>query len=82
MQITVEIPDDLATQVRARGLTPEGYIRALVEEAVRTAHQTLAPAEPKMDIETFIRGMASFSEKIPQLPDEAYTRESFYRDHD
>jgi hypothetical protein len=26
--------------------------------------------------------MAAFSDKIPQLPDEAFTRESFYRDHD
>jgi len=26
--------------------------------------------------------MAEFSDKIPQLPDEAFTRESFYQDHD
>jgi hypothetical protein len=26
--------------------------------------------------------MAANSDKIPQLPDEAFTRESFYQDHD
>jgi hypothetical protein len=35
-----------------------------------------------MDMATFLREMASFSDKIPQLPDEAFTRESFYQDHD
>jgi hypothetical protein len=28
------------------------------------------------------QGMAQFSHKIPPLPDEAFTRESLYRDHD
>jgi hypothetical protein len=33
-------------------------------------------------MEEFFRVMAAHSDKIPQLPDEAFTRESFYRDHD
>lgn len=82
MQITIDIPDELAAQAKARGLTPEDYVRTLVEDAARNASANLPPAKPKMDIQTFIKGMASLSEKIPQLPDEAYTRESFYQDHD
>ena len=35
-----------------------------------------------MDIEEFTRAMSANSERIPQLPDEAFTRESFYQDHD
>jgi len=30
----------------------------------------------------FFEAMTANSENIPQLPDEAFERESFYRDHD
>jgi hypothetical protein len=33
-------------------------------------------------LENTLREMAQFSHKIPPLPDEAFTRESLYRDHD
>jgi hypothetical protein len=82
MRITIDIPDELAAQAQARGLTAESYVRSLVADAVRSVPLPLPPAKPKMDIETFIKGMSTFSEKIPQLPDEAFTRESFYQDHD
>jgi hypothetical protein len=35
-----------------------------------------------MKIAEFLEGMAVHSGKIPQLPDAAFTRESFYREHD
>jgi hypothetical protein len=31
---------------------------------------------------SFFEAMAADSGKIPQLPDEAFTRKSFYQDHD
>lgn len=82
MQITVEIPDDFAAQVKSRGMSLEEYVRNLVEDAVRAVPKGSGPAEPKMDMETFIKEMARNSEEIPVLPDEAFTRESFYQDHD
>jgi hypothetical protein len=78
MQVTVEIPDELAAQVQARGQTPESYVRSLIDDAVRTAPAPRPPAKPKMDIGEFIRAMSANSENIPQLPDEAFTRTSFY----
>jgi hypothetical protein len=81
MQITVDIPDEFAAQVKARGLTPEGYVRSLIDDAVRTAPAPLPPPKPKMNLEEFFRAMAAYSDKIPQLPDEAFTRVSFYQDH-
>jgi hypothetical protein len=80
MQITVDIPDELAAQVQARGLTPESYVLGLIEQAARQA--PTESAKPKRDMEAFFKAMAANSEKIPQLPDEAFTRESFYQDHD
>lgn len=82
MQITVEIPDEIAAQVQARGVTPESYVRGLIEEAVREESRASKASERKMSMDAFIRAMSANSEKIPQLPDEAFTRESFYQDHD
>jgi phosphoglycolate phosphatase-like HAD superfamily hydrolase len=82
MQITVDIPDDFAAQALARGLSPESYVRSLIDDAARMAPAALPPAGPKKDIKTFLREMAANSEKMPRLPDEAFARESFYRDHD
>lgn len=82
MQITVEIPDELAAQVRERGLTPESYVRGLIADASRAESATSGASSGKMSVDEFIRAMAANSEKIPQLPDQAFTRESFYQDHD
>jgi len=82
MQITVEIPDELAAKVQARGLTPEGYVRSLIEEAERSAPVPLHLREPRMSIEEFLDAMAANSDKMPVLPEKAFTRGSFYQDHD
>jgi hypothetical protein len=82
MQITVTIPDEFAAQVQARGLAPESFGQSVIDKAVRSAPKPIPPAEPSMSIDEFIRAMAANSERIPQLPDEAFTRESFYQDHD
>lgn len=82
MQITVTIPDEFAAQVQARGLEPQSFGQNVIDDAVRMAPKPLPPAKPKMDMESFFQAMAAYSDKIPQLPDEAFTRESFYQDHD
>jgi len=34
MQVTIDIPDDLAARVRARGLTLDAYVRELIASEV------------------------------------------------
>jgi len=82
MQITVTIPDEFAARIRERGLTPESFVDSLICEVSRMAPKPLPPPKPKMEMESFFQGMAAYSDKIPQLPEEAFTRESFYQDHD
>jgi len=82
MRITIEIPDELAAKAQARGLTPENYVRSLLDDAERNAPLPVPPAHPRMSMEEFLEAMAANSDKIPVLPDEAFTRESFYQDHD
>ena len=82
MEIVVNIPDEFAAQVQAIGLTPESYLRSLVDDAMRAAPPSPDQAGRKMKIAEFLESMAAHSEKIPQLSDAAFTRESFYREHD
>jgi hypothetical protein len=77
MQVTVNIPDELANQVRARGESPEMFVNRLLEEASRTANDA-SNRNGTSDLDPFFKAMAAKSEKIPQLPDEAFARDSFY----
>jgi hypothetical protein len=81
MQVTVNIPDELAAQVRARGISPEKFVDGLIEDAARVT-QNGSSALPQRDLREFFSELRAHSAKIPQLPDEAFTRESFYQDRD
>ena len=91
MQITVEIPDEFAAQVQARGLAPKSYVEELI---AGQAAKFDAPAQepgsspklsPEFSLEEFnasLDALTRISNKIPAHPIEAFTRESFYQDRD
>lgn len=81
MVITVTVPDAFAAEAEARGLTPERYAEEMLAgERIAVSEKT---TEQRMaDLEKFLDEIASISHKIPRLPDEAFTRESFYQDRD
>jgi hypothetical protein len=81
MQVVVTIPDELAAQVRARGVSPETFVNRLIEDASRAA-QNGSTSSPRRHLDEFFGAMAANSGKIPQLPDAAFARASFYRDRD
>jgi hypothetical protein len=75
MRITVTIPDELEAEVRAQGLTPESYVEKLVAE--RNAAIRGYGAGGRLTREEFhasLDAMTEYSDKIPSLPDEAFTR--------
>jgi hypothetical protein len=84
MTITVEIAPELqaeiARQAAAQGRAIEDYAASLLEGAVRRPAGGGGLSQDRL--EETLREMAEFSRRIPVLPDEAFTRESFYRDHD
>ena len=68
MQITVTIPDDLAAQVQARGLTPESYVEKLIEEQISTLHASIPARE--LSLEEFnasLDALTRYSDKIPSF---------------
>ena len=82
MEITVTIPDEVAAEARARGLTPESYVEELVADRSESPKPVKTKELRLADMKRFIEEISRNSENIPLLPDEAFTRESFYSDHD
>ncbi len=80
VDITPEAQAELARQAAAHGRAIEAYAASLLEEA---AHLPAGANRLSQDsLEETLRELAQFSHKVPSLPDEAFTRESLYRDHD
>ena len=83
MTITVDINPEvqaaLGRQADAHGVDIAAYAATLLEEA---AHVPAAAKKLTQDqFEKTLKELAQYSQKIPLLPDEAFTRESLYRDH-
>ena len=82
MQVTVNIPDELAAQIRSRGLTPQSYVEGLIAEQIATARGSAMDKLSLEEFEASLDELPRYSDKIPVLPAEAFSRESLYQDHD
>jgi hypothetical protein len=80
VDIRPEVQAELSRQAAAHGVDIGAYAASLLEEAahVPSASKTISQSE----LENTLQELAQFSQKIPSLPDEAFSRESLYRDHD
>jgi hypothetical protein len=83
MSIQVELSPEsearLAAEAQARGVGVEEYAGSLLQELLETS----ANRPEKLTIERFhamLDALARGSERLPDLPTESFTRESFYRD--
>lgn len=80
INIKPEAQAELTRQAIAHGVQPEDYAAALLEGAV---HVAAAPKTLTKDqLDRALQELAQYSDKIPLLPDEAFTREGLYQDHD
>lgn len=81
MVVTVNIPDELAAQAKARGLSLEAYVQEiLAQQLAALPAETRRPRTPE-EIRAWLDSLAQFSDKIPPLP-ETISREWIYQDHD
>jgi hypothetical protein len=82
MQITVDIPDELAAQARARGVPVESYVRGILA-GVATAPPSLSRRKrTREELEAFFEEFAQFSDQVPDLTGKTFDREMIYQDHD
>ena len=82
MVITIEIPDEVVERAQSLGLTAESYVAGLIASQNAPAASDISKEARKARLEQFFVEMAAHSHKVPMLPDQALTRESFYSDHD
>jgi hypothetical protein len=84
MNIVIEIKPDvqaeLGRQAAAHGVDIRAYAAHLLEQAAQGAGGAKTLSREQLD--KTLQELAQFSNKIPLLPDEAFSRESLYRDHD
>jgi hypothetical protein len=79
VELAPDIEKRLIEAARAEGIEPSAYASRLI---ARTIALTSEKHLSKEELDAALARLASHSDKIPDLPDEAYTRESFYQDHD
>jgi hypothetical protein len=80
INVTPDIETELTRQAAAHGVDLDAYAATLLEEAAHmgAASKKLSPDQ----LDRTLQELAQFTHKIPILPDEAFSRESLYRDHD
>lgn len=84
MALVLQLPPDLEQMLQAQAdaqrLSLADYVKSLLEKqaALRTRVPKLSPEE----FEANLDALTQFADKIPDLPDETFSRESIYRDHD
>jgi hypothetical protein len=79
LDIDPEVEKRIVEAAQARGLDPSAYASKVLTDAVAF---TTAKHLSKSEFEDFLDAMLIDPDKAPKLPDYAYTRESFYEDHD
>ena len=79
VDLSPETEARLVAEARAQGLPLEKVAERLLKEAL-TGH---SPSRGQMSVEEFHRmltAIAEGSERLPDLPTESFSRESFYED--
>jgi hypothetical protein len=77
VELSAEIEARLVAEARAQGTSPEKVVQQLFQEAL-TSHPN-PPGRPSLEqFHAMLAAMAEGSEKLPNLPTESFTRESFY----
>jgi hypothetical protein len=75
-----EVQAELGRQAAAHGVDLGAFAASLLEEAAHAPSGSKTLNQDQLD--NTLQELAQFSDRIPVLPDEAFSREGLYRDHD
>ena len=81
MVIKINVPEELAAQAEARGVSLETYVEELLARRIEAGSAEVRRLQTPEQIRAWLDSLAQFSDKIPPLP-EAISREWIYQDHD
>jgi hypothetical protein len=86
LEISPEVQRELAREAEIRGVAVPALAASLLEEAVAPRHgaPTFMPGKRRSpaQIRDWIDSLAEFSDRIPAMPGETFSREMIYQDHD
>ena len=84
MQVTVDIPDEVAAQAKVRGVAVEAYVQSLLKQAALPllVEPCERPRHTPEETRAWLDELAQFSDEIPPMPGETFSREMIYQDHD
>ncbi len=80
VELKPEIEAQLVAEAHAEGVEPSVYAGNVLERVYLRGGGAHKPSRSPEEVRAWLDSMAQFSDKIPQLPEDAFTRESFYRD--
>ena len=69
----------LVAEARAQGMSVEKVVQRLLQEAL-ASRSTLQRALSVDEFHVMLSALAEGSERLPNIPTESFTRESFYED--
>ena len=81
MEVTIKIPDKIATLAKARGLPLEKYVEELLAQALRKDEPETQRLRSRLEIRAWLDSRSQFSDRIPALPG-TITREWIYNGHE
>jgi hypothetical protein len=79
VELDAELGARLAAQARAQGVPLERAAARILEEAMASRLTTSSDLTVS-DFHALLASMAEGSERLPDLPTESFTRESYYED--
>jgi hypothetical protein len=82
VELKPEIEAQLVADAHARGVEPSVYAGSMIERVYLRANGPRRLSRNPEEVRAWLDSLTQFSDKIPQLPDEAFTRDSFYQDHE
>jgi hypothetical protein len=82
IKLKPEIEARLVADANAEGIEPAVYAGSMIERVYIRVNSTSRPSRKPEEVRAWLDFLTQFSDKIPQLPDQAFTRESFYHDHE
>jgi hypothetical protein len=77
VELNPEIEARLLAEASARGVAVEEYARELLREALHLSPSRRGHLTPE-EAQEMLRALGEGSEKLPVLPDSAFSRESLY----
>jgi hypothetical protein len=79
VELNPEIEAWLTAAAQAEGVEPSVYAVRIIERAYLQGKKTPRVPPNPAEVRAWLDSLTQFSDRIPQLPDEAFDRESFYR---